>query len=323
MLGALVSAAAHAAFMAGFVRLSDGELQRARELAAAEASKPREPEILRPPEPSRPEQKEVVVRLGIEHSEAAATMTWLGFAEPTRHEARQAVTEQSPFTLKPGETEAAPVAPPPAPKPQPTLPAQAITPPAPHQAQPAPEARAALDPALSDLGRRLLDTVRQLAKETAAPPPAAPASPSPREAPQQVRSTPAPSQPTPGKPGIASDRESIATALKDAPVVRPGQVVASKGLEIATREARWTITTLMTRRPRNPTVSITFGRDGRVKRADFVSEGGRRYSTGYDDVDQPLLNAIFSWTARGEPLRALPTNDPEAGVTIVLTIVLG
>jgi hypothetical protein len=180
----------------------------------------------------------------------------------------------------------------------------------------------------------MLESMRELAKESAtalpniaasppsSPPPPPPPPPTP-PAPAPQRSPAAAVKPAPGKPGIASERESIATALRNATLVRPGQVVASKGLEIATREARWTITTQMTRRPRNPTVSITFGRDGRVKRADFLSEGERRYSTGFEDVDQPLLNAIFSWTARGEPLRALPSGDPEAGVTVVLTIVLG
>ena len=42
----------------------------------------------------------------------------------------------------------------------------------------------------------------------------------------------------------------------------------------------------------------------------------------YRDAE-PLLNAIFSWTAKGEALGKLPADDPSATVKIILTVVLG
>jgi hypothetical protein len=159
--------------------------------------------------------------------------------------------------------------------------------------------------AATELARRVEPLTTQVE------PPTAP----PRESRESPPEPPpiAPESPAPGAggaggaqaPGITSDRESIAAAVRDAPTVRPGRVLAAQGLEIQTRTPRWTYTTMMTRRPRNPTVEIAFGADGRVRHADFVRDGAKVFNTGFEDVDEPLLSAIYTWTAKGKPISDL------------------
>lgn len=115
-----------------------------------------------------------------------------------------------------------------------------------------------------------------------------------------------------------TDRESEA-ASKETPVdVRPGQVKAAKGLEIRTVHPQWSVLARLTARPRNALVKIKFGRRGDVIKAEFMPGG----STGNQMVDEPLLHAIYRWTAKGEVLMSVPEDDPRAGVTIVMRILL-
>ncbi|MEX2218442.1 MAG: hypothetical protein WD749_06735 [Phycisphaerales bacterium] len=368
--GVVLSALAHVAFLAGVVRIADGEVLKDGPGGPA-ANVLAEPDL--PPEEREPERREVVVKLGIEREETVPTMTWLGHEEASEHAARLGPTEQAAFSIQPGSGRE--LGPQPAPAPTVAAPEARVEPSRTEAPEVAPttlshaqaeagsaaapaeaderereareraarDRRAAVDAAMAELGERLADVLAELASpappRVRATPEAAPAPAPAREAPPPPpplateaaaatpMAVPVPPEAGAGKPGLASERESMATAVKSAPLVKPGQVVAAKGLEILTREARWSKTTLLTRRPKNPTVSITFGRDGRVRRADFVTVGERRYSTGFDDVDQPLLNAIYSWTARGAPLGELPEGEAEggaeAGITVVITIVLG
>ncbi len=152
--------------------------------------------------------------------------------------------------------------------------------------------------------------------------PLAPA-PTPPATPNQAGAKPAGAAGQQGAPGNPSDKESIATAVKNSAATRlDGKVLAAQGLEIQTRRPRWEYTTMLTRQPRNPTLRITFGADGKVKRAEFVRDGSKIYNTGFDDVDEPLLTAIYSWTAKGKVLSEATKGDPDAGVTIMLTIIL-
>lgn len=122
-----------------------------------------------------------------------------------------------------------------------------------------------------------------------------------------------------GMEGTQDDRESDAASRTE--IVdrrRLGQVIAAKGLQLRTVRPQWGLTTLATASPRNPTLVIHFNRAGRVTRAGFV----RGQSTGYVAVDEPLLNAVYQWTATGEELLRLPEGDPTATVTIQLRIML-
>jgi len=131
--------------------------------------------------------------------------------------------------------------------------------------------------------------------------------------------------PTPGTqgsakatPGNKSDRESDAASRKGPIEVRPGKPAAGQGLEIQTVRPQWSITTRLTAAPRNPMVRIVFGADGRVKAARFLVG----QDTGTPDIDGPLLDAIYRWTARGKAIDDLPKKDPKAGVPLIMRIVL-
>jgi hypothetical protein len=122
-------------------------------------------------------------------------------------------------------------------------------------------------------------------------------------------------------PGIITDKEALAAALKSAPALTPGRVLAAEGLEISTRRPEWPRTVQLTARPRNPVIWITFGRNGRVLRAGFLSDGQRLFDTGDESVNEPLMNAVYRWTAKGKAIEAL-SDKPEAGVTIRVRVLL-
>lgn len=333
LAGAFVSVAVHAALAAGFVRWSENFIS-ALSVAEPEAERPEEARV----EPEAVERRPPVVRLGVERSEAD-TLAWLGFEKPTEHQAEQASVDQSAMTMAP---------------PGPGLPeVEAPTPPVPEvpDVPPTPDLRALAEAAervertiargVQDLAEQLAEAERRLARmmenlpavrpdaaarereaaEAAEREAALREAEAPRAAPPPPPRTNAPAAGS-GLPGIQADKEAVAAAVKKAPAVKPGQVVAAEGLDIQTIQPRWSYTTLLTRNPRNPTVKITFGRDGAVRQAEFVSDGTRVYNSGYDDVDQPLLNAIYGWKARGKALAELSAEDPEAGVTVMITIIL-
>jgi len=106
--------------------------------------------------------------------------------------------------------------------------------------------------------------------------------------------------------GIRSDRESEAFTKKviDTPM-RDGRVQAGKGLNIITRRADFTNTTLLTAPPRDTMVRISFQKSGTVKRAEFVNGS----ATGNPNVDDPLMNAIYRWRASGKDLNVLAAEE--------------
>ena len=126
--------------------------------------------------------------------------------------------------------------------------------------------------------------------------------------------------PPPGDPrdAIASEKESDATSRTKIAEWEPGKPPAVEGLDITTVRPRWTVTTRMMSVPRNPVVRIEFRKNGTVARAAFLD----RQNTGYSDVDGPLLDAIYAWTAKGRALDALAADDPKAVVTVTMRIIL-
>jgi hypothetical protein len=251
-----------------------------------------------PAPPPRPK-----IKLGLDNSKGEG-LSWLGYTEATEHSAPLSSIDQSSMSPTPGSAAEAPapaVAPP-------QLQELANPNPQPVTSQQTQEAAQAM----AQVGHKLTDALRALAK------------PQPRPDTTQAQpSTSAGSAPqSPGLPGLPADKESIATAVRKAPTVKPGQVLAANGLDIQTKAPKWSFTTMQTRRPGNPTVQITFGRDGKVVRAGFVTDGHTVYSTGYEDVDEPLLSAIYSWTARGKKLSEYTIQDPNGEVTILVTILL-
>lgn len=153
---------------------------------------------------------------------------------------------------------------------------------------------------------------REQVAQQAAPPPTAEA---------RAESSPPGAGGNDGRPGEKADRESDPASMKPIRLDRwtLGRVMAGEGVNVRTTRPRWTTTTLLTATaPKDPVVRVTFGRNGKVVEADFVNGQG----SGYDNVDEPLLNAVHSWTASGRRIRELPANDPDAGLTIVFMITL-
>lgn len=124
----------------------------------------------------------------------------------------------------------------------------------------------------------------------------------------------------PGDPrdAIASEKESDATSRKKIAEWEPGKPPAVEGLDITTVRPRWTVTTRLMSVPRNPVVQIEFRKNGTVARAAFLD----KQDTGYTDVDGPLLDAIYAWTAKGRALDALAADDPNAVAPVTMRIIL-
>jgi TonB family protein len=120
-------------------------------------------------------------------------------------------------------------------------------------------------------------------------------------------------------PGIRSEKEADAGS-KEAPVeIVLGRPAAGKGLEIITKRPKrnpFSLFTRTTAMPGNPVIEVKFGRDGRVVSAKIVR------SSGVADVDDPVIAAVYGWTARGKQLASLPAQDPTAGISITVTILI-
>lgn len=287
-LGWWVSVFLHAGFGFGFVRyVSEVGIQA----PDAESS----PAVPDPPPRLEPEPKRI--KLGIAES-TADTMVWIGFEEATPHDARLSTLDQSAVTINDAG------------RPAPPSPAPAAA-----QAQPLPrrdagDAEAAIE-ALAAARGRVEDAVPpELRAQAAATPAAGP--PRPTEAAESGGG---------GLPGIKTDREAQAVSSRPSNSVKPGQVVAAQGLEIKTIAPRWNTVTLFTGM-RNPTLRISFRRDGSVKDAVFVRDGDKVLDAGSSEANQPLLAAVYAWRAKGKALDELDPEDPDADVTIQMTIIL-
>ena len=111
------------------------------------------------------------------------------------------------------------------------------------------------------------------------------------------------------RPGEKAEEESAAASVVESLVYRPGRPLAGKGLQVRTVNPRWGVTTMIVSSPKDTVIRITFGRTGKVLKATFVDSG-----TGYADVDGPLLDAVYRWTAKGDVLEKIPPGDPQAGL---------
>ncbi|MGJ8636373.1 MAG: hypothetical protein ACSHX5_05980 [Phycisphaerales bacterium] len=127
-----------------------------------------------------------------------------------------------------------------------------------------------------------------------------------------------------GTPGVLSDREVAATRVKKAIKVdphKPNAPIVGKGLEILTVRPRYTSTVRLSAIPKNPVVVMWFNATGKVTRAEFVRDGKVLYSSGVVGVDQPLLNAIYQWRAKGAQIDGLDPGDPNDLVEVTIKIV--
>jgi TonB family protein len=120
-------------------------------------------------------------------------------------------------------------------------------------------------------------------------------------------------------PGERSEKEADPSGKEKPIEIVLGRPAAGQGLEIITKRPKRNPFSLVTRvmsLPNNPSVEVKFGRDGRVKSAKITR------SSGVSDVDDPVLAAVYTWTAKGKRLETLPTNDPNAAITVRVTILI-
>ena len=126
----------------------------------------------------------------------------------------------------------------------------------------------------------------------------------------------------PGKPtekppdeGDPSDMESDATSTIDVPFdkIKLGKPISSHGLELKPRRPEFTLLELMSARPRNPLIEISFPSSGIPKSAQLIER------TGNKNIDNAILNSLYAWRAKGKRLEELGENET---VTIQIRILL-
>ena len=98
--------------------------------------------------------------------------------------------------------------------------------------------------------------------------------------------------------------------------MRPGRVMAGEGIQVKTVRPRWSTTTRLTVTPRNPVMEIVFTREGKVSKARFL----KGKTTGYKEVDGPLLDSVYRWTATGKKLEE--ATGPDGSVSFVIKMIL-
>ncbi len=256
------------------------------------------PDLSRILEPQRPDE----TPLGIEHSKTVS-VAWLGFETPTEHRAPRSAVEQSQLELDPGLRGAI----------MPERIARIAA--ASEQARRAAQAATA---ALESLAAQAAEAIQLARAQPAQPPtsPTAPADPTDPTTPAEPSAADGADSGVAGEgDGAQATKEADATSLEEPLEARFGQVAVGPGLEISTRRNP-RLTTLIRRiaRPRSPLVDISFQRDGTVKQAVFRGGG-----TGYVSVDEPLLDALYSWRARGPRIDALGEDET---VTVAIRVLL-
>lgn len=151
----------------------------------------------------------------------------------------------------------------------------------------------------------------------------------PVEAVEQSQEAKKPVVPTPapvpaGDRGVLSQKEVVATRKERAIDVdprKPNTPVVGEGLEIITVRPRYTSAVRLSAVPKNPIVVMWFDAEGKVSKAEFLREGKRLYSSGVVGVDEPLMNAIYRWRAKGKRIDALDAEDPKSLVEVSIKIV--
>lgn len=262
------------------------------------------------------------VTLGIEESRHI-TVTWLGMAEATPHEAPQSEVEQMALTLAPPARAQAVPSVPEMPPIEIEAPAEPDKTPIPPTLAPPPNPgrliRTAADPLARMIARvpAIIARLEAMRLEQAVPP--RPATPGDSSAEVAARDTTAeePDPDTadvPDRPGRSSDRESPATARTRTVLVRPGQVIAGQGLRVKTRVGVFSIPTRLLGSRRRPIFRLSFDRLGVVRQVELVR------SSGNPNIDEPWISALYGWTAAGTDLDALPEDDPKARVTILVEL---
>jgi hypothetical protein len=119
------------------------------------------------------------------------------------------------------------------------------------------------------------------------------------------------------RPGEKSPKESDASSTTPTVEIRPGKPAAAQGLDITTKRPIFTSLTRVTAYPQqNPLLKVTFNRAGLVSKVLLVE------SSGAPDVDSPIVNSVYQWTAKGKLLAEISPTDPTGGITVSFRILL-
>ena len=163
--------------------------------------------------------------------------------------------------------------------------------------------------AMADTGTRVelerSPTADQANPEVRSSTAARPAKPVPRPTPQKKDNpTAAP----------RSDREASPSTLEvDRSEIKPGRVLTSDGIEIKTVQPRFSVVTRVSALPNNPVARLVFDpRDGSVIDVTLVQ------SSGYPNVDGPVLASLYKWRAVGKRLA-----DFKEPFDLTIQVVLG
>ena len=326
LAGLLFSVLFHLTFLLPFVVdiSEEGDQDRLIELASA----------IEPP-PLEPEPEEPV--LGIDES-MAKTMNWIGYEDYEEHLARLSENDQAAFDMansggggapptnptmpnKPTTEKAAgssEAAPPSVTAPTPETPDNPLAPKA-ATSEVAPRVEPKSQPKTQpDAKGEKPKGVKGEAEPTEAETPREEA---PEAEPSKPEKTPEPSEPKPpapepkpgpqegpgndeGEPGDATnpaDRESDATSVIEVPreLWARGRPLAAEGVELQTRRPVLDTLTQLSARFGNPLVEISFARNGRPSGARILQ------SSGDTRVDEPILDSLFRWRAKGKKLQEL------------------
>lgn len=112
-----------------------------------------------------------------------------------------------------------------------------------------------------------------------------------------------------------ADREADGSSVKRAATFRNGRVEAGQGLDIRTVRPIFTAVTRALAVPSAPIVEVKFDKAGMVRRVHVIR------SSGYDDVDGPIVNAVYQWRAAGKELATIG-DEPDAGLVMRVTFLL-
>jgi len=316
-LAMLLSLLAHATALTLFV-------------AHAATSAPARPRLSLEDTPTPPPPRNPLVKLGSETSQVTS-ITWIGFDEYKPHAADPSSVDQPDLTLdnpSPAGRPAAEPTPETEPTrradsaPDPVLPTQPPTPPPPPVItqplpptttdSPPPRQVAQGDPTLTPLIGPLPESP-QSAQSTQSPalakPQLQPEIPTPRTPPQPEAENTREGGGGGGggaseETGQQSDKESQPSSIITAAVKELGQPLFARGLEMKTVRPRFTYYTQLTASPKNPLVRLHFDSNGKVQKAQIMQ------SSGFQDVDRPILDAMYQWRATGEQLKHLSAGTP-------------
>ncbi len=228
------------------------------------------------------------ITLGREHS-MHDTLTWIGYEEPTPHEAPLAPVEQAAMSLTP---------------PTPASP----------RTEPSPAAMSAeMVERIQDTARqveewgrkfdasaaRMVEMLTMLSDQQGEKPEKDADEEStqgevlaqhPNAKPQQSPTTDS---------GNAQEQESDGTSTTEPANIRMGKPATAQGLFIRTVRPTYGLVTRATARPADPVLEVEFLRDGSVEQVHIER------SSGNEQVDRAIVDAVYMWTAEGERLGKL------------------